>query len=74
MGNDDERYRSDPKPSNFDAMVRAYASGDRVQIAREIAAYNEQLRLVGAPPIYAPVHDPLDVPDRTEPKHENITA
>lgn len=53
-----------PKPDNLDAMTAAFASGDPVAIAREKAAYNEQLRAAGYPPLYSTVYD--EVPDITE--------
>lgn len=40
-----------PRPANLDAMAAAYRSGDKAAIAREIAAYDQQLIAAG----YAPV-------------------
>jgi hypothetical protein len=54
-----------PKPNNFDAMIACWSGPnaarvlDRVQWAREIAAYNEQLRKAGLAPAYP---EPLSVP------------
>lgn len=36
-----------PQPKNFEAMVAAYQSGDPIAIAREVAAYEQQLRDAG---------------------------
>jgi hypothetical protein len=46
-------------------MSAAFASGDPVAIAREKAAYNEQLRAAGYPPLYTTIYE--EAPDITEP-------
>jgi hypothetical protein len=54
-----------PKPDNFDQMIACWSGPnaariiDRVRWAREIAVYNEQLRLAGLAPVYP---EPLQVP------------
>lgn len=42
-----------PKPTNFDAMVAAYQSGDQRAVDKEVAMYDKQLGAVGLPPVHA---------------------
>jgi hypothetical protein len=46
--------RPTPPPTNMAAMAAAHA--DPVAFAREVAIYNEQLRLAG----FAPMYDTID--------------
>lgn len=54
--------KSAPKPANFDALTNAWK--DPVEFPRQVAVYNEQLRLAGFPPLYDVIGSPQDyVPD-----------
>jgi hypothetical protein len=56
-----------PRPDNFEEMIAAYKSGDPVEIARQKAAYNQQLIAGG----FSPLYEVLDVPDITRPARGN---